>query len=65
MNTVVAIVFLGLLPVCAGLNCYLCASGLTGCNDPFDRTNSNVTTTGDIPANIYCVVSFLCEMSIF
>jgi hypothetical protein len=55
--------FLALLPVCTGLNCYYCATGMTGCNDPFSATSSNVSTTGPNSTNIYCVVS-MCEVYI-
>ncbi len=32
------------MPVCAGLNCYVCSSGMPDCNDPFNATAYNVTT---------------------
>ncbi|UJR14281.1 hypothetical protein I4U23_001271 [Adineta vaga] len=54
MYTTIAIVLLVLLPVCTGLNCYVCSSGLTGCNDPFSSSNSNVTQYSSA-SNTYCV----------
>ncbi|CAF4803253.1 unnamed protein product [Rotaria sp. Silwood1] len=59
MSKILAIVLLVFLPVCTSLNCYLCASGLTGCNDPFNATAYNVTQTGSISINTYCVKEFV------
>ncbi len=51
-------ILLAFLPVCAGLNCYVCSSGMAGCNDPFNPTAYNVTTLS-ASTNTYCVVIML------
>jgi len=48
--------FLALIPYCTSLACYYCASGLPGCNDPFNSTGYNVTSVASAIA-AYCVVN--------
>jgi hypothetical protein len=56
-------ILLAFLPVCAGLDCYVCSSGMAGCNDPFDATAYNVTTLS-LTTNIFCVVIMLFYFAI-
>jgi hypothetical protein len=55
-----------LLPICTGLNCYVCAYGSTGCNDPFDANGSGVTTL-NLNSNTYCTVGIAmkCFVDLF
>jgi hypothetical protein len=48
-------ILLAFLPACTALNCYVCASGMMGCNDPFNAAAYNVTTLSHVP-NTFCVV---------
>jgi len=49
------LVLIVFLPICAGLACYLCSTGLPGCNDPFNSKGFNVTNNS-VVTNVYCVV---------
>ncbi len=55
MAVVRSVLLLGLLPLCTSLNCYLCTSGSTGCNDPFNAAGSGVSTTNS-SLYTYCMV---------